>query len=134
MSLAINIIDYLVMLKYFHGMLGERRGKNKVAFGFYGCGFLLVGQYVNGLNNPYANLVYATLTAILTSLWYREKVSIKIPTILLYYGICILADVFAAWILMNLVDSPNSGQANIYAMAFSVAVRYFLLFSTRKCF
>lgn len=41
MSRVVNVIDYLILVKYFQGMLGKRRGRRVALFSFLNCATLL---------------------------------------------------------------------------------------------
>lgn len=125
MNLVINAADYLIMLKYFQGMLDSCRGKSKVWFAGYGVVIVLLTNYVNSLNQPYFNLVYMWTSVAVTSLWYKEGIRIKLLSVLLFTGISILADIISMWGLMQFVDLETDKQVQMYALLFSVAIRYF---------
>lgn len=125
MNLVINVIDYLIMLKYFQGMLGKRRDRNEVWFVGYGIAVVLITIGINGFNYPYLNLCHTIMIIVVTSLWYTEKFRIKLLLALLYFGMSILSDIISTWTMMYAIDFEGNSQAGMYAMAFSVVVRYF---------
>lgn len=110
MNLIINAVDYLIMLKYFQGMLGKRKECPTLIFAGYGISVILVLSYINSMKVPLYNLISVILCIFLTGIWYESQNRIRFLLGLLYIGIGLIAEVvvYGALQKFDMVQKPQS--------------------------
>lgn len=127
MEFVINIVDYLILVKYFKELQGKPRYKNRVWWILYSVVILAGMTWLNHLGIPVLNGFSAIAYMLLTGMWFEGTVRSRIIMTLFYWGICMGADVLAVF-FFNIV-SPTEMQAtdSILLHILYVLIMYFMI-------
>lgn len=90
-DLIINIIDYLIIFKYFKSFSEKRTMKKKYCTILF-CGCIIWISVVNQFHNPNANLILCILMIYLYSCSFSYSISYHIILPVLYIGFGIVAE------------------------------------------
>lgn len=102
MTLLLNVFDYFILVKYYNTFLGERRRSSRLFFGLHSAVMIWLGMYINSLGVPSYNLMVTFSIIFLTSLFYKERVMIRIIIMVSYLGMAILAELFVLCIISGI--------------------------------
>jgi two-component system sensor histidine kinase AgrC len=100
-DIIINLIDYLIIFKYFNCFGKKRNLKNKYCISiFFSC--IVLVSVINQLQNQYINLILCILMIYLYSLSFSYGISYHIVLPILYIGFGIVAELIGFVIFNNL--------------------------------
>lgn len=111
-DLIINIIDYLIMFKYFNCFSKKRNVEKRYCISLF-CGCIILMSVVNQLQNQSANLILCILMIYFYSFSFSYSISYHIVLPVLYIGFGIVAELIGFFIL------------NISGGMISYSVRYY---------
>ncbi len=97
-DLIINVIDYLIIFKYFNGFSGKRSMEKKYCVSLF-CFCIILISVVNQFHNQNANLILCILMIYLYSLSFSYSISYHIILPVLYIGFGIVAELIGFLIL-----------------------------------
>ena len=97
-DLIINIIDYLIIFKYFKSFSEKRTMKKKYCTILF-CGCIILISVVNQFHNPNVNLILCILMIYLYSCSFSYSISYHIILPVLYIGFGIVAELIGFFVL-----------------------------------
>lgn len=97
-DIVINLIDYLIIFKYFNCFSEKRNMEKKYCISLF-CGCIILISVVNQFHNQSVNLVLCILMIYLYSLSFSYSISYHIILPVLYIGFGIVAELMGFFIL-----------------------------------
>lgn len=125
-DIIINLIDYLIIFKYFNCFDKKRNLKKKYCVGiFFSCIVLL--SVINQLQNQYTNLILCILMIYLYSLSFSYGISYHIVLPILYIGFGIVAELIG-FVILNISENIFSYSVQYYSSSFICEfIRYLIV-------
>ena len=124
-DLIINIIDYLIMFKYFNCFSGKRSMEKKYCTSLF-CGCIMLISVVNQLHNQSANLILCVLMIYLYSLSFSYSISYHIVLPVLYIGFGIVAELIG-FLILNVSGEMIPYFISYYGSSFACEFIRFLI-------
>ncbi|WP_455950120.1 sensor histidine kinase [Eubacterium sp.] len=125
-DIIINLIDYLIIFKYFN-CFGEKRNlRKKYCVGiFFSC--VVFVSVINQLQNQYINLILCILMIYLYSLSFSYGMSYHIVLPILYIGFGIVAELIG-FVILNISGSILPYPVQYYGSSFICEfIRYLIV-------
>lgn len=125
-DIIINLIDYLIIFKYFNCFGKKRNLKKKYCVGiFFSC--VVFVSVINQLQNQYINLILCILMIYLYSLSFSYGMSYHIVLPILYIGFGIVAELIG-FVILNISGSILSYPVQYYGSSFICEfIRYLIV-------
>lgn len=124
-DLIINIIDYLIIFKYFKSFSEKRTMKKKYCTILF-CGCIILISVVNQFHNPNANLILCILIIYLYSCSFSYSISYHIILPVLYIGFGIVAELIGFFVL-NFLGQAIPYFIRYYGSSFICEIIRFLI-------
>ena len=127
MEFVINIVDYLILVKYFKELQGKPRYKNRGWWILYSV--VIVGgiTWVNHLGIPVINVISGIMYILMTNMWFEGKLRSRLLPIVFYWGTCLGADVLAVFFFKMVSTTEMGAVDSILLQIFYVLIMYFLV-------
>lgn len=125
-DIIINLIDYLIIFKYFNCFDKKRNLKKKYCVGiFFSC--IVLVSVINQLQNQYTNLILCILMIYLYSLSFSYGISYHIVLPILYIGFGIVAELIG-FVILNISGSILPYSVQYYGSSFICElIRYLIV-------
>lgn len=125
-DIIINLIDYLIIFKYFNCFDKKRNLKKKYCVGiFFSC--IVLVSVINQLQNQYTNLILCILMIYLYSLSFSYGISYHIVLPILYIGFGIVAELIG-FVILNISENIFSYSVQYYSSSFICEfIRYLIV-------
>ena len=125
-DIIINLIDYLIIFKYFNCFGKKRNLKKKYCISiFFSC--IVLVSVINQLQNQYINLILCILMIYLYSLSFSYGISYHIVLPILYIGFGIVAELIG-FIILNVSGSIFPYPVQYYGSSFICEfIRYLIV-------
>lgn len=125
-DIIINLIDYLIIFKYFNCFGKKRNLKKKYCISiFFSC--IVLVSVINQLQNQYINLILCILMIYLYSLSFSYGISYHIVLPILYIGFGIVAELIG-FIVLNVSGSIFPYPVQYYGSSFICEfIRYLIV-------
>lgn len=125
-DIIINLIDYLIIFKYFNCFGKKRNLKKKYCISiFFSC--IVLVSVINQLQNQYINLILCILMIYLYSLSFSYGISYHIVLPILYIGFGIVAELIG-FIILNVSGSILPYPVQYYGSSFICEfIRYLIV-------
>ena len=124
-DLIINIIDYLIIFKYFKSFSEKRTMKKKYCTILF-CGCIILISVVNQFHNPNVNLILCILMIYLYSCSFSYSISYHIILPVLYIGFGIVAELIGFFVL-NFLGQAIPYFIRYYGSSFICEIIRFLI-------
>lgn len=124
-DLIINIIDYLIMFKYFNCFSGKRSMEKKYCTSLF-CGCIILISVVNQFHNQSANLILCVLMIYLYSFSFSYSISYHIALPVLYIGFGIVAELIG-FLILNVSGEMIPYFISYYGSSFACEFIRFLI-------
>lgn len=112
MEFVINIVDYLILVKYFKELQGKPRYKNRVWWILYSVVILAGMTWLNHLGIPSVNVISAIVYMFATSMWFEGTVKSRILMALFYWGLCMGVELLLM-IFLNIVAAMETDEVSM---------------------
>lgn len=127
-DLVINIIDYLIIYKYFNCFSGKRNMGKKYSVSLF-CGCIMLISVVNQFHNQNANLILCILMIYLYSLSFSYSISYHIVLPVLYIGFGIVAELIG-FLILNVSGEMIPYIIRYYGSSFICEfIRFFIVYA-----
>lgn len=125
-DIIINLIDYLIIFKYFNCFGKKRNLKNKYCISiFFSC--VVFVSVINQLQNQYINLILCILMIYLYSLSFSYGMAYHIVLPILYIGFGIVAELIG-FVILNISGSILPYPVQYYGSSFICEfIRYLIV-------
>ena len=125
-DIIINLIDYLIIFKYFNCFGKKRNLKKKYCISiFFSC--IVLVSVINQLQNQYINLILCILMIYLYSLSFSYGISYHIVLPILFIGFGIVAELIG-FIILNVSGSIFPYPVQYYGSSFICEfIRYLIV-------
>lgn len=127
MEFVINIVDYLILVKYFKELQGKPRYKNRVWWILYSVAILAGMTWLNQLGIPSVNVISAIVYMFATGMWFEGTVKSRILMALFYWGTCMGADALAVFFFHMFSVEEMSVVDSFLLQILYVLIMYFLV-------
>lgn len=125
-DIIINLIDYLIIFKYFNCFGKKRNLRKKYCVGiFFSC--VVFVSVINQLQNQYINLILCILMIYLYSLSFSYGMAYHIVLPILYIGFGIVAELIG-FVILNISGSTLPYPVQYYGSSFICEfIRYLIV-------
>lgn len=124
-DIVINLIDYLIIFKYFNCFSEKRNIEKKYCISLFG-GCIMLISVVNQFHNQYVNLILCMLVIYLYSFSFSYNISYHIILPVLYIGFGIVAELIG-FLILNVSGEMIPYSVRYYGSSFICEFIRFLI-------
>ncbi|NLL79374.1 MAG: GHKL domain-containing protein [Clostridiales bacterium] len=127
MELVINIVDYLILVKYFRELQGKPRYQNRVCWVLYSVVAVAGITWTNSLGVPIINIISGIVYILATGMWFEGRTRNRILMALFYWGLCMGSDVLAVFFFKLLSQTEMDVVSLVLLKVLYVLIIYFMV-------
>jgi len=133
MELVINIVDYLILVKYFRELQGKPRYQNRVCWVLYSVVAVAGITWTNSLGVPIINIISGIVYILATGMWFEGRTRNRILMALFYWGLCIGIELLLM-IFVSLTISIEKEEVSLFLVRIIyILILYFFVSLFNDC-